>query len=137
MEPALDAGPARRRWSLTVLLAAFLLFSLAGWVRMLSSIERWYWLNFAGVAPGPLYLAITGGLWGVTGLAALAWVGLRRQGWRLAGSAAALFMALTYWADRLLFMDRGGSLPNEVFAGVLTVLGLGFALVTLRPWKEG
>lgn len=126
----------RRRVPYWLVWGPYVLFSLFGWMRMVDSITRWYWLNFAGVAPGPLYLAVTGGLWGAAGLAAAAWLLFRRPGCRQVGMAVALFFALTYWGDRLLASRAPGSQANTVFALVLTAACLGWAFFALRPLEK-
>ncbi len=113
-----------------------LFLTLAGWTRMISTIINWYWLSFAGVAPGPLYLAVTGGLWGLAGLAAVIWLLLRRPWSSLIGTGVGLFFALTYWIDRLLVRVARGNEDNAVFAISLTLLCLIYLLLVLRPWKE-
>ncbi len=112
----------------------------AGWVRFGISLRDWYWLNRAGVGPGAAYLVISGGLWGLIGLAVLVWMGLRRPAYPWVGMAAAMFYALTYWLDRLMFSRPDGSWVNLPFALILTVLGLVFVFMMLRPvqidgWK--
>ncbi len=136
MKRDLKKAPARRPLSIVVLLVAFLLISLSGWTRMLYSILNWYWLNYAGVKPGPLYQAVTGGVWGLAGLVALVWLWRRLPGFRLAGSAAAIFLALIYWADRLIFANSGTGGQNTIFAAAVTIMGLGYVMITLRPWQE-
>jgi len=125
--------PARPPLSMAVLLAVCLLISLGGWTRMLYSILNWYWLNYAGVKPGPLYQAVTGGVWGLVCLVALVWLWQRRPGFRLVGAAVALFLALSYWADRLLFASAGSGVQNTIFAAAITMVGLGYVMITLRP----
>lgn len=121
------------RW---VLWLGFALFSLTGWTRMIYAIINWYWLNFVGIRFGPLYQVISGGLWGLVGLAALAWVILRRPWYRLVGAGAALFIALTYWLDRLVVIISPDSGANAAFAVGLTVFALAFVLLVLRPFGE-
>ncbi len=135
MERDLEKYPARRPLSWFVLLVICLLVSLGGWTRMVYSILNWYWLNYAGVKPGPLYLVVTGGLWGLVGLVALVWMWMRRPGYRWAGSAAALFFALAYWVDRLLFANTASGMQNVIFAVATTLLGLSYVLITLRPCR--
>jgi len=127
---------ARRPLSVMILLFIYLWVSLSGWIRMLYSILSWYWLDYAGVEPGPLYLAVTGGLWGLMGLAALVWVWRRSPGYRLAGLAGALIYAAMYWIDRLLFAGSENVLHNTTFAAAATILGLGYVLAALEPWQE-
>ncbi len=121
------------RWFLWL---GFAFISLAGWTRMIYAIINWYWLNFVGIRFGPLYQAISGGLWGLVGLAALAWVILRRPWYRLVGTGAALFFALTYWLDRLVVIISPNSGANAAFAVGLTLFALAFVLLVLRPFGE-
>ena len=97
----------RSSW-LWLLLAGYAVLSAYGWTRLVASITGWYWLSsVAEIRPGPLYLAISGGLWGAIGLAALVWVFLFRPHYRMVGMAAALLLALTYWIDRLFVAQNG------------------------------
>ncbi len=121
------------RW---LLYLGFALFGLAGLARMVYSITNWYWLNFVGIRLGPLYTAITGGLWGIVGLGALMWIILSRPWYRLVGSAAALFFALSYWADRLFAMIPPPGGNNTIFAATLTLFGLAYVFLALRPLDE-
>lgn len=134
----LEHAPAQRSRSFFVglLIVAYALFSLSGWVRLAESILDWHWLTFAGVWPGPLYLALTGGLWGLAGLLGAVWLWQRRSGWRWAGMGVALFLALTYWLDKLLVAHLDTYGGNTLFAGLYSLLGLAFAAAVLRPWEE-
>ncbi len=116
--------------------AGFAYVALSGWVRLVTAITDWYWLNFAQIKPGPLYLAITGGLWGLAGMAALVWMILRLPGYRLVGLGAALFMALTYWIDRLFISTNPAGAGNTPFAILLTLLLLAYTALALRPLQE-
>jgi hypothetical protein len=115
------------------------LFSAAGWMRMIDTLNDWYWLDqVAAITPGPLYLTITGGLWGVAALAAVVWVLLRLPRWRSGGLATVVFIASTYWADRLLVTRAEDGFVNAGFSALLTILGIGLALLLLLPFgKEG
>ncbi len=117
-----------------VLILGLVYLTIAGWVRMGYAIQSWYWLNFSGIHPGPLYLAISGGLWGLVGLIAVIWVILRRPGYRLLGMGAAVFFALTYWIDRLFIVTDPGGIRNNLFAALFTLLLLAFAILVLRPF---
>ena len=119
-----------------ILFFGYALFSLAGWVRMIATVVDWHWYVLAGVWPGPLYLAITGGLWGLAGMTAVIWLWLRRPWARTASFIVALFFALTFWGDRLLVVSLNSYGSNDLFAAVLTLLGLIFALRVLRPLNE-
>ena len=124
---------ALQRW---VLLAGLAYIFLISAVRLVTTIDYWYWLDFAKVSPGPLYLAFTGGLWAVIALAALLWVGLRRPWFRLVGFSAALFFALTYWIDRLFISTHPDGTGNTPFAILLTLILLAYVALALRPLAE-
>ncbi len=136
-ESATARAPSRRRvWAYRLLLLGYGFFSLVGWMRCIASLVSWYWLSYSGVWPGPLYLTVTGALWGLAGLTAVIWLWLRRRWVGLAGLAVALFLALTYWINYALtarFLAGGTNLP---FALLVTLLGLAFVIVTLHPLDE-
>jgi hypothetical protein len=118
-----------------VLWIGFALFALFGWARMIYTIQNWRWLVFSGVRPGPQYLVITGALWGLVGTAALVWMILHRPWHRLAGLAAALFFAATYWIDRLFIADNPEG-KGTFFASFFTFFLLAYVVLVLRPIPE-
>lgn len=131
-DSSLQPSP-KHRFGFWVLWLGYLYLCVSGWMRMVTSIIDWYWLNQAGVTPGPLYLAITGAGWGLVGLAALLWL---LFGWpwsRLAGTAAALVFALTYWMDRLWVAEGP---QNLVFTAGFTLILLCFVVGELKPMPE-
>lgn len=128
----------RRGYSfwMKVVLFSYGLVSIAGWVRMIGTLVNWNWLIFAGVWPGPLYLAVTGGLWGVAGMVAVIWLWMRREWTRKAAFGVALFLAVIFWADRLMVAPLHPYGNNNMFAAIMTLLGLLFAWVVLQPLKR-
>lgn len=113
------------------------LFSAAGWMRLIDTLNDWYWLDqVAAVSPGPLYLAVTGALWGVAGLAMVVWAFLRFPRWRSGGLATVVFLAATYWADRLLLTRAEDGFVNAGFSALLTIFGIGLALLLLWPFGK-
>ena len=121
------------RW---VVLAGFLFFAVSGWMRMSDSLTDWYWLDFAGVWPGPRYLAISGAVWGFIGTAALGWILVQGRAYRLVGFGAALILAISYWADRLLFSANGGPGHNALFAAAATLMCLAYVYLDLSPGQD-
>jgi hypothetical protein len=111
-------------------------FMLMGWVRLIYAITNWYWLNFSGIRPGPLYLAVSGGLWGLVGTFTLVWIILRRPWYRLVGLFAALFFAITYWINRLFIATGPVGGNNTLFAALFTLLLLSYVILVLRPTGE-
>ncbi len=120
------------------LVLGFLLFSLAGWLRLYLSILDWQLLASFGAFPGPLYLAVSGlipGLYGVVAAAGL-WLG---QPWAPpAARIGTLAAAIWYWLDRLFFARSDLSWTNWPFwAGVTVVcLLLVFLILSAPPQRR-
>ena len=114
------------------LMLGLLWASLAGWARLVISLRDWYWYDRFGLQPGPGYLAVSGAVWGLVGLAALLWLGQRARGYTWAGRSAVVFLALTYWGDRLAFSRPDGAWVNLPFAVVFTLLALAYAFWVLK-----
>ncbi len=117
-----------------LLLAGFALVSLSGWLRMAGAANNASWMDQYGVPA--VYLEISGAVWGLVALIALAWILLRRRWYTLAGIFAAAFLAITYWADRLLLGKPYGIDKNIPFAVLLTLALLAFTWVALKPMDE-
>lgn len=114
---------------------SFAVLSVAGWMRMIDSITDWYWLDLAGVWPGPNYLAGSGGLWGAAGLVAAVWLLVRYSSGRVAATFIALGIALTYWIDRLFIGQAPQAGSNGLFALLVTLLWLAAVAQALRSWE--
>jgi hypothetical protein len=126
----------KRSWAGWLLITAFALIALSGWQRLAVSLSGWDWLVQAGLTPGPLYLAITGGLWGLAGLLAAAWLLLHGRAFRWVCLGISLFLFVSYWIDRLVVSRADGLGANLVFAVLASLFGLAFAALVLRPWKK-
>ena len=135
MPPLLSVDPKHHYPRL--LIFSMLALSLAGWLRLQQSIYNWQWLVDLGTQPGPLYLAIGGGVWGAMALlaAVLLWKGAPWAGW--VGRAAALLLALLYWADRLLFNQSPAGQANWLFILVLTLFCLLYVYAATAPEVSG
>lgn len=126
----------------TLLCIGFALLSAAGWLRFSLSIATWDTLQQVGIQPGPLYLTISGLLWGACGLlCALAlWFNWRAA--RQFGVWGTVIFFVSYWADRLFFTQAAPSQSNWAFALILSAFGVFsgfFILYTLqsdRPAKN-
>lgn len=137
MEPRLQIDTRRRKHTLAswTVLIGFALFSFWGFVRLVDSVMNWYWYTFAGIQPGPWYLAASGGLWGICGLLALIWLFFALPHWRQVASGAALLYALSCWLDRLLVSKVNGGLSNGMLPALVTLLCIGYVIAVLRPWE--
>ena len=125
--------PRRSCW-LWIVAFGFGLAALSGLQRFAVSITDWFWLERAGLFPGPLYLAINAVVWAIASLFGL--IAVLRGGSRsgVHGTAAALFLAAVYWVDRLL--SSRGLGENAAYAALVTLLALAFVLAVLRPWQR-
>jgi len=120
-----DSHPRPKRiLSLKVLVLGMLMFSLFGWLRLQQSVSSWVFLIQLGIHPGPLYLALSGTLWGMLGLTSavslwycLPWSFIFSEG------TAVMFVA-SYWLDRLALSHPAAGQSNLLFAIGLTIIGL-------------
>ncbi len=123
--------PPKRSFWLKVLVAGLLIFSAAGWLRLQQSLAEWNFLKEAGLRPGPLYLALTGGLTGVGGLAAGVGVWLRRRwGFHLTRVFIPAWQAWN-WADRLWLAQTETARIGWPFALGATLVVLLFVFAVL------
>ena len=114
----------RLRWRRVLLAAAFFYLAILGFSRLQQSLLDWDILQSLGMSPGPLYAAMSGGVWSVLGLAA-AVLAFMRTAW--AGPvvfAIALAFAATYWIDFLFLTRAAEMMINWPFALGLTIVGL-------------
>lgn len=113
-----------RPFALKLLIVDLLFFSWMGWVRFQQALVDWTWLQSLPVAPDPLYLAASGAVWGLLGLAAGLGLWLRR-GWSIGlARITAAWIALSYWLERLLLGRAPETQVNLPFALTLTALAL-------------
>lgn len=113
-----------------------LLFSAAGWMRAVDAWTDWRWLSLAGTQPGPLYLILSGALWGLVALAGVIGLLLRLKYGRAIALIAAVVLALTFWLDRIFFSHAPGSGGNTPFALLATLVLLGAAAAVLTTPEE-
>ena len=143
-EPHRAPGVTRnkRPFSVTVLIVGVLLSASLNVFRFILSISYYGFLS-SRLAVSPIYLAMTGCVWGLAGLA-LVWGLWRGKSWspRLT-LAMALTYALYFWLDQLFLAEHpvsgaplalGVVLPsNWAFSAGATVITLGYiAWVTNR-----
>lgn len=123
--------PPKRSFWLKVLIAGLLIFSAAGWLRLQQSLAEWTVLEEAGFQPGPLYLALTGGLTGAGGLAAGVGVWLRL---RWAFGFTRVFMVawqVWNWIDRLWLARADTARVGWPFTLAATLVVLIFVFAVL------
>ena len=123
-----------RPFYVTLIIFGVLLFIVApNLIRMVQAIIDWQFL--ANLLPiSPLYLVMTGAIWGIGGL--IVSVGLWR-GWPRMRSIALWCGAayvLYYWIDRLLLRSSSLGKSNETFVIAASIIFVGLMVFALtRP----
>jgi hypothetical protein len=125
-------SPRWRTFSLLLVIFGLLGLSIYGWLRFQQSLALWDILIRIGVWPGPLYLAISGAMWGILGFAAGIGLFLRKNWAVRFTQIAVLFMAAWYWFDRLVLVQSEAAQTNLVFMVLLTILAVAFTFAVLN-----
>ena len=125
----------RRPFLLSLLAIAFLLFAGSGFLRLGGALVNWDLLAAAGMRPGPIYPALTGAAYGLSGLAVALglWFGWQKAG-RLARGLA-LFYAAWYWIDKLFIAGNPIARTNWPAALVIS-LGLLAAVIGILQLRR-
>lgn len=126
-----DMQRQERTFDLKVLVFLLVVASILGWLRLQQALVYWHTLAGLEVSVPPLYLSISGGIFGFSMLAAAVWLCFGLPGYRLlTGSVVALFTTW-YWLDRLFLTINPAAQVNLVFAIVLTAFLVVFAAAVL------
>ena len=119
-----------------LLIAGLLVTALGGFWRLVLCIQDWFWLQSLGLFPGPLYLAITGGLWGSLALAAGLSLWLKKKWAYRFTRAAVAVLILAAWLDRLFFSQTEEAWTNLPFSIMLSLVLMGYTLAVLAKNPE-
>jgi len=131
MTPPGEEDPGRERpFFIWVLMVILILFGLGCGLRLLGALRSWESLSAFGVQPGPLYIALSGGVFALAFLASALALGLRLRAaaWMVRVSVVAY--SLWYWVDRLA-LDQTRQPENIPFLACLTAFLLLFALAAV------
>ncbi len=120
-----------RTFELWVLVIILLVGALDGFLRLQAAVYTWSVLAGIGITPGPLYLAISGAIWGLALLVAAAGLFFRRPWAPRYTRITVIVLALAYWADRLAFTRSADAQANWPFMTGVTVLALAFVFSVL------
>ncbi len=120
-----------RTFELWVLVLILLVGSLEGFLRLQAAIYTWSVLAGIGITPGPLYLAISGAIWGLALLVSAAGLFFRQRWAAWYTRIAAVALALAYWIDRLAFTRSAVAQANWPFMAGVTVFFLAFVFSVL------
>ena len=121
----------KRSFFLKLLILAFMLLSLMGWLRLEQALQYWTFLKELGISPGPFYIAFGGALWGTAGLASALALWLRQPYAPLLAGGTAVFCTLWYWADRLFLAQNSLVNLNWPFALIINLGLLFFVFLVL------
>jgi hypothetical protein len=112
------------------LLSLFILgLSLWNGLRLIQAIIFWPIFKEYQAHPGPLYLAISGGVWLLIGLALL-WGMWRGRTWALYTTLGSVVIyAFWYWFDRLILQEPH---PNWPFALLSTMMLILFFVILVQ-----
>jgi UPF0716 family protein affecting phage T7 exclusion len=114
----------KRPFSVTILL--WLVLSLTAWsgLRLYSAIKWWSTLSEFASPPGPLYIAVSGGIWLVASILLL-WGLWQTKAWvRFALLGAGAAFMVWYWCDRFIFQMSSGNWPFALLVSILLLIVL-------------
>lgn len=126
----------RRSFELLMLVLLLLASALAGFLRLQAALYSFDLLTKLGLTPGPLYAAVSGGLWGLVSLASALGLFLRQRWAPLFTRAGVAVMVLAYWVDRLLLTRSADAQVNAPFAAILTAVLVFYAFGVLSLEKQ-
>src|SRR5512139_2183679 len=120
----------RRPVFVTILCILVLIITVWNGVRWYSALSSWSVLSELGAYPGPLYIALTGLVWAVSGLA-LSWgLWFGRRWARIAGWAYIVLYLAYFWADRFFFRPAEHA-QNYALLLVLQLIAVGLVGMAL------
>ncbi len=125
-----------RTFELWVLVIILLVGALEGFLRLQAAVYTWSVLVNVGITPGPLYLALSGAIWGLALLVAAAGLFFRQRWAAWYARIAAVALALAYWIDRLGFTRSAEAQTNWPFMAGLTALILAFVFSVLSLERQ-
>ncbi len=133
VEMRTDLSPQRpgRTFELWVLVIILLVGAFNGFLRLQAAVYTWSVLATIGITPGPLYLALSGAIWGLALLVAAVGLFFRQRWAPLFTHVTVIVLALAYWLDRLVFTRSADAQVNWPFMAVVTVFTLAFVFSVL------
>ena len=114
----------RRPLGVTILLWLVLSLSAWGGLRLVTAIRWWDTLLEFVPAPGPLYIAISGGIGLLSGMLLL-WGIWQANAWiRYALLGTGVIFIAWYWGDRLIFRSSNANWPFALLASIILLIVL-------------
>jgi hypothetical protein len=122
----------KRPFLFKVLAFSLLLISLTGWLRFTQSLYQWQFLVAYGIQPGPLYIAISGCIIGLTAGLGLVVFWLRIPWSKLYIQISLILLTIGWWSDYLLFTQNNNAFSNLPFRLVGNFIYLGFVFLYIQ-----
>lgn len=136
-EPGAEPGDRqqkrRSRWRRAAALVGAGLYALTGWLRLSEALRYHHYLQGIQLQPGPLYLAITGGMQGFLFTIVLLQILFRSATAPLVARISNLLYLTWMWADRIWIGTREAFYFYLTEAVRISILTLLFAFVLIQP----
>jgi hypothetical protein len=127
-----------RRWRRRILIAMPAAYALVGWLRLHGALTYREYFTTLNLWPGAIYLAISGGLIGITfSIAALLWL-FQWQYAALYTRVLASAFLLWFWVDRI-WLSMREAFFHQLETGILITLATifwGFILVRRKDLQQ-
>ena len=122
----------KRPWLVFFLMIATLVFTASGITRVWNGIRYYGFLGDLPISVSPLYLVITGGVWGILGAAAAGslWWGYRR-GSRLLISGMVGY-SVFFWFEQIFLMTNPLRKTNWPFLAVFNLSAILIVILSFR-----
>jgi len=101
-------------------------------LRFAEALIFWKTLQEYGARPGPLYMAVSGGVWLVCGIALIAGIGKKKAWAWYATLGAATGYPVWVWADRLFVQKPHANWPFGLIATLTCMLLVVIIMITPR-----
>ena len=111
----------KRPFSVTLLALSVLSFAVIYLVRFGAALAEWSFLASLSLSVPPLYLAVTGLIWGSVGLVLYPGLWFGKPWAKKAVFVAAPVYGLYYWLEQLFIMDsplRNANWPFQIFFSI-------------------
>ncbi len=118
-----------RPFLLSLVSWTFIFIILMAWLRFFGAISNSSFITLLGMRPElPIYLMLSGFIWGLIGLPVV-WGLWRRRPWTLkAVWVAAIFYALSYWLERIFLWEDAQNWPFVLAVTIIWLLIIIWAL---------
>lgn len=122
----------KRPWLVLLLLVISLIFTASAVMRVWNGVQYWGFLDDLPMSVSPLYLVVTGSVWGIFGILAAIWVWWGQSRASQLVTTGALVYSLQFWLEQLFVMTNPLRRVNWPFLAVLTVVSLLIVFLSFR-----